>query len=94
MVDIYVFYKTIFVANFQVAISLKKIRSLDNHQHHAPILKGFVSGSLSMPDHWSFESCVLVPYKQCVFETHDTGFSFTNLRIKLDYPPVKYYFHF
>ena len=36
-----------------------------------------------MPDHWSLESYRLFPSKQCVFDMHDTGFSFIDLKIIL-----------
>ena len=54
----------------------------------------FVLGSLSMPDHWSFEACVLLPTKQHVFDIQNTGFFFTGLKMKLYCPLLKYYFHF
>ena len=73
-----------------------KTRLLDDHQCHVFFSKGgdsFVSGSLSMPDHWYFESCVQLPSKQHVFDIHNTGLFFTGLNMKLYCPLLKCHFH-
>ena len=56
MVDIHAFYKIIFFFEFLSCNSMMETGLPDDPQHHVPLQKVwilFVSGSLSMPDHWS-----------------------------------------